>query len=44
MTGREDMEKDKVMNVGSMKARRRPVTGVKKSRREDDREGRYGEG
>ncbi len=42
MTGREDKEKDKVMNEGSRKAGR---TGrVKKRRKEDDREGRYGKG
>ncbi len=40
MTGREDTEKDKVMNEGSKKTGRGQVTGVKKRRREDDREGR----
>ncbi len=35
MTGREDIEKDKVVNEGSKKAGK--ANGVKKRRREDDR-------
>ncbi len=37
MTEREDKEKDKVMNARRQEGQ---VTGVKKRRREDDREGR----
>ncbi len=38
MTGREDKEKDKVMNKGRKKA------GKASDRGEEEKEGRYGEG